>query len=598
MKDALAPVVQTSLELHFGRLISIAPDEADRPTLVAAAASLVRHISGHLLKTAEGSDIDASVLRYVLEKNKALPAWLINKGLIHCNNNLCNLEASIVEILSNRFNRRRLLDHLSTELMRHCWEWSDIYEKKRFPVKQINLIRKNEYYATLVKQEYIVNIGNTIINKTVKSDASYLWYIQSIGTLTLLDLVTPSIYEYTANLLESKYKTSFILDVFKDLFKTTRKKPVLDHFGVLIMGETPAAFALSDFQNDLRTTASKTVPHDYGVLELLHALVRRFDDRRACGAPTARFRLGGDPPQSLTAKVGAAFWLRRTLDAVKVIQQQKAVPTRGLQVEERTVLAAALEQKSILYFRLFDDPNDSAINPCQVKGLGAHSMVLQSPLGNRINEARSGQEVHGYFSVALSSQKSTYCDFRSNVTSVTAAGDHFLVKISIPATFELTRRTHKRLPLEPSQLGLFELSAPAPGVDWSPFGSLEKWPAPLCVIPDSASHCHVKDLSAGGLMLEIHHDAPAYDFFIERNTDEPFLAQMYLVGRINVPDLKLALRLVAKRIRDVPQLQKKFVGFQFLEAGEIRQDRFVRFSPVGSDGIFLINDWIFRNSIV
>jgi len=72
---------------------------------------------------------------------------------------------------------------------------------------------------------------------------------------------------------------------------------------------------------------------------------------------------------------------------------------------------------------------------------------------------------------------------------------------------------------------------------------------------------------------------------------------MHLVGRTGIADLKLGLRLDIKRIRDFPPLRKKYVGFQFVEAGEIRHDRLVRFAPVGKDGIFLIDDWIFRNSI-
>lgn len=267
-------------------------------------------------------------------------------------------------------------------------------------------------------------------------------------------------------------------------------------------------------------------------------------------------------------------------------------------MEELTVLTEALKQKSILYFSLCDDPDSSAINPCSLKSMGEGSLLLQSPRGNRLNEAKPGQEVHGYFALTGNRQKSTYCDFRSTVLSVATADEHHaLVTLTLPASFELTRRTHKRMPLDPSHLAAFEMAAPVMGADWSAFSALDKWPAPFCTIPDGTSHCHIRDLSAGGLMLELHRDAPAYDYFTGRNQDHPLLALMHLVGRANIPGLKLGLRLEVKRIRDFPPLCKKYVGFQFIEAGEIRNNRLVRFTPVGKDGIFLINDWIFRNSI-
>ena len=98
-------------------------------------------------------------------------------------------------------------------------------------------------------------------------------------------------------------------------------------------------------------------------------------------------------------------------------------------------------------------------------------------------------------------------------------------------------------------------------------------------------------------MLEINQDAPSYEYFNDHNKMYPLLGFLHLVARANIPDLKLGLRLEVKRIRDFPPLRKKYVGFQFVEAGEVRQDRFVRFSPVGKDGVYLVNDWIFRNSL-
>lgn len=598
MKDALASVLQTSLDLHFGRLAPLAPDPAQQPALAEAAAALVRSISEHLLKTADSSQIDTSIQQSIFNKDNALPDWIINKGLVLCKNDRCNLESAIRKLLKSEFNRRRFLDYLSNEAIQKYWTWSNKQEKKFWPLRRAYSVCENKYYTALNKYDFVITFDDKLINTSDKQDEVYQWYIKSIGTLTLIDLATHPIFEFTAKLLETKYKTAFILDVFKKLFKTAHNGSAMDRFGALILGDVPKAFALNDYQAALQAADPQAISRRSGVLELLRHMLSRFDEQCASIFPEARYRLGGDPPQSLVNHIGATYWLRQTLDAAKSLQQKKAVPTKGLRIEERTVLTSALEQKSILYFCLFDDPTDSAINPCHIRSVLQDSMVLQSPLGNKLNDALPGQPVHGYFSIAGTKQKSTYCDFHTSVLSVTAVDDnHALVELGIPATFELTRRSHKRLPLKPNQLVTFELSTPAADSQNQPSSNMEKWPPPLCIIPDGASHCQVRDLSAGGLMLEIHHDAPAYDYFNEFNKELPLLAMIHLAGHANIPDLKLGLRLEVKRIRDLLPLKKKYVGFQFTEAGEVRNDRLVRFSPVGKEGIFLINDWIFRNTI-
>lgn len=59
---------------------------------------------------------------------------------------------------------------------------------------------------------------------------------------------------------------------------------------------------------------------------------------------------------------------------------------------ERTVLLAAADQKSILYFNLFADPADTAINPCHIRSVDDESMTVVSPRGNRLNDAAPGQK--------------------------------------------------------------------------------------------------------------------------------------------------------------------------------------------------------------
>jgi hypothetical protein len=598
MKDALASVVHTNLDLHFGRLDTLTAGPDDHPALAGAASSLVRRISENLLHAAGAMEADTTVQRHVFGRDAALPPWLVNKGLVACQNDRAGLEPAVCGILENAFHRRRFLDYLSGELLYHSFLWSSEDEKARWPVRMASDLRENQYCLELNTQGHVLKFDDSIIGKKNVPEDVHRWFVKSLGTVTLVDFTTRPIYEFTARLVEAKYKTPFVLTLFKDLFAATSQGPVPDRFGVLVLGDIPKFFALSDYVASLQASQAAGISREAGVLDLLRHVLGRFDNQSARRYPEARFRLGGDPPQGLVNRVGAMVWLRRTLQAAKAVQKKKAAPSRGLRVEELTVLAEALKQKSILYFSLFDDPDSSAINPCSLKDVGKEAMVLQSPRGNRLNDAKPGQEVHGYFAITGHKQKSTYCDFRSNVVSVTPVdANHALVELALPAAFELTRRSHKRLPLDPSHLAVFEMAAPAMGVDWSVFSALDKWPAPFCIIPDGASHCHIKDLSAGGLMLDLHRDAPAYEYFTQRSAGYPLLALMHLVGRSNIPDLKLGLRLEVKRIRDFPPLCKKYVGVQFVEAGEIRQDKFVRFTPVGKDGIFLINDWIFRNSI-
>ncbi|WP_233489555.1 PilZ domain-containing protein [Solidesulfovibrio fructosivorans] len=424
------------------------------------------------------------------------------------------------------------------------------------------------------------------------------WYFRSLGTATLLEFASRPVFDFTAKLVEAKYKTPLILKLFRNIFDKAVHGPAIGRFGVLVIGDIPKAFGLEEYRNATLMLEPGAFSRDIGVLELFRNLMGRFDGYCPEGCCEARFRMGVEPPQSFVNRIAAMYWLRKTLDAAKAIQQKKAAPSRGLLVEERTVLENAFKQKSLLYFRLADASEDTAINPCYIKAIRNESMILQSPRGNRLNEAGSGHEVHGYFAITDRKQKSTYCDFRTNVIEVRAVdADYALVELALPAVFALTRRTHKRLPLNPSHLASFELSAPNLSADWNAFSTLEHWPAPFCIIPDGASQCHIRDLSAGGLMLEMHEEAPAYTYFVEGNKDYPLLAFLHLTGQVNLPDLKLGLRLEIKSIRDFPPLHKKYVGFQFTEAGEVRRDKLVRFTTVGKDGIFLINDWIFRNTI-
>ncbi len=598
MKEALAPVVHTNLDLHFGRLAALSPEPDDHPALAGAAAALVRHISENLLELPCEATADTTVQRHVFAKDAALPPWLVNKGLVLCENSRNGLEPAVRGVLRNPFNFRRFLDFLSGELLFHNWFWSTDAVRADWPLRRVGELRENTFGLELNTCDFVLKFDDSVFSRGGQQEDLLHWYVRSLGTVSLLNLTSRTLFEFTARMVEAKYKTSFILKLFTQLFTTASQGPPLGRFGVLVLGDIPKFFALSDYASSPFGQAALGPGRETGVLEFLRHIIGRFDNQSARLYPEARFRLGGEPPQSLANRLGAMFWLRRTLEAAKAVQKKKAPPTRGLRVEELTVLTEAFKQKSILYFRLFDDPDDSAINPCSIKAITETCMVLQSPRGNRINEATPGQEVHGYFAIAGARAKSTYCDFRSNVLTVTATDEHHaLVELALPAAFELTRRIHKRLPVAPTQLATFEMSSPVLDADWNAFTCLEKWPKPFCIIPDSASHCHIRDLSAGGLMLEIHRDAPAYDYFTERNKDYPLLVLMHLVGRANIPDLKLGLRLETKRIRDFPPLCKKYVGFQFTEAGEIRQDRLVRFTPVGKDGIFLINDWIFRNSI-
>ena len=592
MNDFLAPVIQTNIDLHFGRVAALDAPPDGREPLIAAAAALLRSITRGILDTAQKETVDTAVQRHIFAKDKALPPWLINRGLVLCENDRQQFEPTLCTLLANSFNRRRFLDFLSNELLYHCWMWASDDDKRHFSVRCTNALLDNSYCLELNAQPYVVKLGDNVIVAPGKMDDAFHWSMRSIGTVTLIDLSTKPVFEYTARLLTAKYKTTFILDTFKELFKAVRQPAGIARYGVLVMGEIPKVFTLADYQ------AAVGAAPDSSPLVLLRRLLGEFDKHTRRLYPDSRFRLGTEPPQSLANRVAAMLWLRATLARVKTLQQKQNAPKRGLQVAERTVLLSALDQKSILYFNLFTDPGDTSINPCHIRAVNEDSMVVQSPRGNRLNDAKPDQEVHGYFAVVGANKKSTYCDFRTTVVSVACPdASHCLVELSVPAAFELTRRTHKRLPLGPAMLGLFEMAAPAPDADWSLLGNLEKWPAPFCIIPDSARHCAIKDLSAGGLMLEIHQDAPAYGYFNDASRDYPLLVHLHLIRGGEQPPLRLALRLEVKRIRDFPPLRKKYVGFQFTEAGEIRNEHFVRFAPVGKDGLYSINDWIFRNGL-
>ena len=591
MNDFLAPVIETNLDLHFGRLAPLADAPDDRQQLVNDAATLVYSIARGILNTVEKEDVDTSVQRRIFAKDKALPPWLVNRCLVICENDRRQFEPTLRNLLENGFNRRRFLDFLSNELLYHCWMWSPPEEKRYFTLRCANSLRENGYCLKLNTLPFTIKLGESIIVSPGKIDEAYHWYLRSIGTVTLIDLSSKPVFEYTARLLEAKYKTTLILDVFKELFQAMSQPATIERYGVLVMGEIPKAFTLTDY------LASCDDAPDANPLGLLCRIIGDFDKNTHREFPESRFRIGTEPPQDLTNRVAAMLWLRSTLAKVKTLQEKKNAPKRGLRVSERTVLLAAQDQKSILYFNLFTDPDDTAINPCHIRVVNEESMVVQSPRGNRLNDAQPGQEVHGYFAVVRANNKSTYCDFRTVVESVSCADPtHCLVELRIPAIFELTRRIHKRLPMDPSMVSLFEMSAPPPDADWAQFGTLEKWPAPFCIIPDGASHCIIKDISAGGLMLEIHQDAPAYGYFTEANRQYPLLVHLHLSHGTQTP-LRLALRLEAKRIRDFPPLRKKYVGFQFVQAGEIRNERSVRFAPVSQDGLFCINDWIFYNGL-
>lgn len=602
VNDALTPVLRTCLDLHFGRVCPLcsAPDE--QGAHFAACRGLVRHIAQHFQKKRSTQHCDAAMVARAMDRESALPRWLVNKAIVACENDRTALEGAVCDLLREQFNARRFFDYVCGELLLHCWDCLAEDEKRHWIVHRCGDARDNTYCMSLNSLDFVLKLDGNVIEALFSQEDVFRWYVKSIGSVCLLRLTSKSVYAFTSKLIETKYKTQLISSLFHKLFARASQAAAVDRHGVLVLGEIPKAFGLRDYLSAVRPGQSRAAggedAEDIGALELFADVLDSFDGPGACQGPDSRFRMGDEPPQAVAERVAALYWLRRTLDAAKAIQSRKAAATRGLRVEELSGLLAALKQKSILYFRLCDDPDDLAISPCHLKAVGQDTMTVQSPRGNHLNAATPGQMVHGSFSIVGPGRRSTYLDFQSAVRRVTVGGEsHVLVELGLPEAFELTRRSHQRLRLDPSQLGAFELCAPAPEADWARFGSLEKWPAPFCFIPDSASLCQLRDLSAGGLMLEIHRDAPAYEYFLDRNKDDPLLALMHLTGRGNVPDLKLGLRLAVKRIRDFPPLRKKYVGCQFLEAGEVRQDRLVRFTPVGKDGIFLINDWIFRNSI-
>ena len=596
MTDALASVVRTSLDLHFGRL-SFIPPPLDRAPLIEAASTLIRQISEQMFDQPSPDAVDTDILRHIFEEDGALPDWLVSLAMERCGNDAANFEAGVTQELNDSFVLRRYIDHICGELQYQCWAWSNNSGKKRLPLRCSCNLSINEFCNDLNSRYYVLKLDDNLLFPRGTKDPVYHWYIRSMGSISLIDYTVDSVYEYTAQMLDFKYKMPLVLDIFKRLFEAAKTGDTIDRYGVLVLGDVPKTFALNDFQNATRSLFAAPTAKS-AAMGILRHLITCFDNQSARAYPEARFRIGEDVPGALANRIGAIYWLRRTLDKVNSLQQQKAPPAKGHKVKERTVLTQAMEQKSLLYFRLFDDPNDTAVNPCQIRAINDFTMTVQSPRDNRINKAWPGQEIHGYFSIVAVNQKSIFCDFRCSVTEVTPTDDGgAMVEVSIPADFELTRRSHKRMPLSPRTLGFFSLSAPTPDLDWADFTVLDAWPKPLCVIPDNKGLCSVKDLSAGGLMLEIHRNAPAYDYFIERHKTSPLLAQMRLVGHVNAPKLNLAVRLEAKRIREVKQTQTKYVGFQFTEVGEIRSDRNIRFAPVGKDGVFLINDWIFRNSV-
>jgi hypothetical protein len=597
MDDAIEALVRTNLDLHFGRLAPLPCPNPDQADLDTAASSLSACISNHLL--GRNGDIwpDTTIQRHIFNKDNALPQWLVNKGIISCNNNPAQLESAIIGSLRNSFFLRRFLDYVCGELAYHCWLWLSDDKKRYWPMTRMSQLSDNAYCSELNTCPYVVKLNDGVLGLSSQRDSeTYRWYIRSLGTLHLVDYATRPVYEFTAALLESRYKTSFILDVFKDLFSRSRRTEGFDHWGILILGDIPKTFSLADFQAD-RNEAG-TMSRGDSVMDLLGQALARFDAPGACSGPETRFRLGLRPPLGLIDRAGAMFWLRRTLEAVKVLQQQQTKPRQGLRVEERSFLQAAMQQKCIVYCNLFDAGLDAEINPCAIASLGEQSMVLQSPKGNKLNDSRPGQEIHGYFSIVDGRRKSTYCDFRTGVVSIAPSGDsHSLVELSLPASFELTRRSHKRLRLTPEQLTSFTLHVPPPAADNAAPGNLDHWPIPLCRLPDAADLCQIKDLSAGGLMLEIHQGAPAFDFFEKKTRHESLLALLHLAGRANLPDLILPLRLAVKRIRHFAPLRITYLGVQFVETGEIRNQHYVRWQPVGKDGVYLIADWIFRNAI-
>jgi hypothetical protein len=598
MNDVVDLPVRTNLDLHFGRLSPCSTNPAECDTCILAARRLLQHIANKLLRGDSEDQCDTHIQCHVFDKKNALPAWLVNKTLVACDNTMSRFENTVMRLLRDRLTRRRFLDYICGELTYYCWEWSNDEIKRHWIVKRTGELSENNFCQELNSCQYVIKLNSSIVGTNLRHDSDlYRWYISSLGSINLLDFTTKPIYEYTARLLEAKYKTSFILDVFKKLFANVYRARGLDHWGLLVLGDIPKLFCLADFlSQDARCQCLAN--REPGVTELLCQALNGFDAPEACPSPEARFRLGTPPPQALAERVGAMFWLDKTLTEVKRIQQQKATCQKGLRVEERSFLTLAMKQQCILYFHLFEDQLDPQINPCSILSISDQGMVLQSPKDNKLNSATSGQEIHGYFSIVDRKRKSTYCDFRTSIRTVRPAADgNALVEIAFPASVELTRRTHKRLHLDTAKLKSFSLIAPPNDADWPGFGNLESWPEPLCLLPDANTLYTVQDLSAGGLMLAIHQDAPAFDFFDEDKHGMTLLALLHLAGHQNMPDLRLPLRLEVKRIRHFAPTHAKYLGVQFTEVGEIKNEKYIRWQPVGKEGVFLIADWIFRNTI-
>jgi hypothetical protein len=599
MQDVVEHLMQTNLDIHFGRLAPLDAKTMDDMVRGNAVAGFVRQVSEYILRPENTEQCDTRVQRVIFSRQNAVPPWLLNRGIASSGNDFSKLEPCIRQILTDAFYRRRFVDYMVTEADYYVFQEKDQRDRNHWRVRRISELCDNAYNMLLNKEKHVIKLEAGFLQSACQQTAeARQWLVKSIGTITHFDFATKGVFDFTTKFLETRYKTAFIPDVFKKIFADIYRAKSMDRWGVLVVGDVPKIFTLTDFQTTLRPDTCAASAHDMDVRELMRLLLELFDTSGTRLYPEARFRLGPQPPQSIINRLGSMFWLRKALQHAKSLQEKSVSPQKTFMVAVRSFLQAAANQKSILYACLRREADEYTINPCYIHSIDSAFMVLHSPHTNKLNTAPVGQEFDGYFSVS-SGCANTYCNFRTQVLGVThGRAKSSLIKVRMPESFELNRRRHKRIMPEPQQVILFRIFPAPANADWPVFDSIGQRPGSLCQIPDASGNFQIKDISAGGVMLEIHRGSPAFSYFTERNRLMPLLGILHLSGKQNISDLRLGVRLEIKNISHSIQSGKKSVGMQFVKFGEIQENKAMRWSDVEKNGIFLINEWIFRNTVL
>jgi hypothetical protein len=531
-----------------------------------------------------------------LEPSLALPRWLIQQAKSGCLGTPENIEACLWDILADPLALRRAADHIMIDEEALLLRGSDALHKTEWMGKRLRVLKDNAWDQRLSAMHSAIKLSDGLLNRHMRSLPGQAQFaFEMLGTISLMNFGTDMVYRNTHEALKNKYRKDTILKAFEQSFLGHKKKDGFE-WALLTVGQVPKLFAVRDLLReagcDPEALAAGQTGIDIDTLTL--TILTLFDQGTETGGPWSRFRLAKQPTQELINSLGAIYWLKKTLEDVKLRQSQAhgLPPVREVSAvgANAAMFKTAMAQKAMVSLSLVSNQHERS--PC----LGLITRVRERTMTVGAAPACSGwagKRAHVAFSTASDKGRKTYFHFESIVDSVSqsSAGD-WEVSLALPRAVVVNRRASPRVGLGAKSMPVLAV-APFQAKDQTSGDKAAKPAPPLACLPDRADVFRAVDVSATGVSFQVRLSGPDELTRLLAHGREVVLHMGLAWGDGQV--LNLVLKSVVRSVTLAPDATR-YLGLQFLAQGQVTANGAVRWQPLGETGVWAISDWIFKQA--